>query len=82
MAANQTVTIVIMYVTQAASPVVVSAQKEANLPMESAKRSNAFPKTIANVRMEKSSFVQRVKSYQVYVLRMNHVKCMKRMANF
>ena len=81
MVANQIVIIVTIVVNQAASPVVVSVLMEVNLSMESAKRFNAKPTTIANVLMEKNSFAQQVKSSQVHVLKVNLVKCMKRMAN-
>ena len=56
MVASQIVTIVMTAVKQTASTVVVFAPREVNLSMESAKRYNAFPIIIANVRMEKNSF--------------------------
>ena len=82
MVASQTVTIATTVVSQAGSPAVVSVHKEVNSLMESAKRFNAIQTTIVNVLMAKNSFVQRVKSHQVHVLKMNLVKCMKRTANF
>ena len=81
MVANQIVTIVTITVNQAASPVVVSAPREMTLSTESAKRFNAISTIIVNALMAKSSFAQRVKSSQVHVLKMNLVKCMKRMVN-
>ena len=81
MVASQIVTIVTIVVNQAASPVVVSVPREVNLSMESAKRFSVKPTTIVNVLTEKNSFAQQVKSSQVHVLKMNLVKCMKRMAN-
>ena len=81
MVASQIVTIVTIIVNQAASPVVVSAPREVNLSTESAKRFNAIPTIIVNAQMEKNSFVQQVKPSQVHVLKMNLVKCMKRMVN-
>ena len=81
MAASQIVTIVMIIVNQAASPVVVSAPREVTLSTGSAKRFNAIATIIVNALMEKNSFVQRVKPSQVHVLKMNLVKCMKRMVN-
>ena len=81
MVASQIVTIVTIIVNQAASPVVVSVPREVPLSTESAKKFNAIPTIIVNALMEKSSFAQRVKSSQVYVLKMNPVKCMQRMVN-
>ena len=81
MVASQIVIIVTIVANQAASPVVVSAPREVTLSTESAKRFNAIPTIIVNALMAKNSFVQRVKSSQVHVLKMNLVKCMKMMAS-